>query len=116
VTAEQEHESRYLGFIAESIARIEDYLPAGLTVFLAEPMRQDAIVWRLQAIADAAKNHLTQELKDRHPEIPWRAVYGFRNVAAHQYAGINLELVWELAATQLGPLKDAVESELRRAR
>ena len=95
-------ERQYLAFIAESIQRIEDYLPDGLASFLDDPMRQDAIVWRLQAIADAAKNHLSDELKGRHPDVPWRAVYGFRNVAAHQYADINLDLVWTVALILCG--------------
>lgn len=109
-----ERQRQYLGFIDQSITRIEDYLPDGLEAFLADPMRQDAIVWRLQAIADAAKNHLSDELKARHPVVPWRAVYGFRNVAAHQYADINLDLVWEIATLHLGQLKRAVAAELDR--
>lgn len=110
-----ERERQYLSFIAESIDRIQQYLPDGLDAFLAEPMRQDAIVWRLQAIADAAKNHLAPELKERHPEVPWRAVYGFRNVAAHQYADINLDVVWEIATSHLAALDNAVQLELRRS-
>ena len=107
-----QRERQYLAFIAESVARIEGYLPDGLPAFLDDPMRQDAVVWRLQAIADAARNHLSDELKSRHPEVPWRAVYGFRNVAAHQYADINLDLVWEIATLHLATLKGAVAAEL----
>lgn len=107
-----ERERRYLLFILECIDRIESYLPAGLSAFLAAPMAQDAIVWRLHAIADAARNHLMQELKDRHGNVRWRAVYGFRNVAAHQYADINLDLVWEIATAHLSELRCAIEAEL----
>ena len=109
-----DRERQYLDFIAESIRRIQQYLPDGLPAFLDDPMRQDAIVWRLQAIADAAKNHLSDELKARHPDVPWRAVYGFRNVAAHQYADINLDLVWEIATLHLATLDRAVGAELSR--
>jgi len=109
-----ERERQYLGFIDDSIRLIEAYVGGGVETFLAETMRQDAIVWRLQAIADAARNHLSDELKRRHPEVVWRAVYGFRNVAAHQYADINLGLVWEIASVHLAQLKAVVEDELRR--
>lgn len=108
-----DRERQYLRFIADSITLIEQYLPDGLPAFLDDPMRQDAIVWRLQAIADAARNHLADALKARHPDVPWRAVYGFRNVAAHQYADINLDLVWEIATSHLSNLRRAVEAELR---
>ncbi len=75
---------------------------------------QDAVLWRLQTIADAARNHLSDELKERHPEIRWRAVYGFRNIAAHDYAEVNLALIWEIVERHLGPLRTAVGDELDR--
>lgn len=109
-----DREGQYLAFIAESIRRIEQYLPDGLPAFLEDPMRQDAIVWRLQAIADAARNHLSDALKSRHPEVPWRAVYGFRNVAAHKYADINLDLVWEIATMHVTTLRRAIEAEMHQ--
>ena len=80
-------ERRYLDFIGESILRVQGYVNGTREDFMADPMAQDAVVWRLQSIADAARNHLSDGLKDRHPEIRWRAVYGFRNVAAHGDAG-----------------------------
>src|SRR5262245_8331465 len=43
-------------------------------------MVQDAVRRRLETLADAA-HRLSDELEARHPEIRWRAVYGFRNKA-----------------------------------
>ena len=108
-----ERERRYLLYIRDSIRRIEHYAPRTLGEFLATPLVQDAITWRLQTIADAARTHLSDEIKGRHPEISWRAVYGFRNIAAHGYAGLQLDRVWEIVAHHLRPLKAAVEMELR---
>lgn len=107
-----DRERRYLLFVLECLDRVESYVPESLDAFLASPMLQDAIVWRLQAIADAARNHLSDELKARHSDVRWRAVYGFRNVAAHQYADINLQLVWEIATEHLSELRRVVETEL----
>jgi uncharacterized protein with HEPN domain len=105
-------ERRYLDFIGESILRVQGYVHGTREDFMADPMAQDAVVWRLQSIADAARNHLSDELKERHPEIRWRAVYGFRNVAAHGCAGLNLDLVWEIAAEHLAPLLRVAGQEL----
>ena len=44
---------------------------------------------------------LPQALKDRHPQIPWRDVQDFRNVAAHAYTGIDLDIVWRIVAGEL---------------
>jgi uncharacterized protein with HEPN domain len=58
---------------------------------------------------------LPASLKDRHPEIPWRAIQGFRNVAAHAYTGIDLEVVWQIVADDLPPLRELAASELAAA-
>ena len=105
-------ERRYLRYIRDSIHRAERYAPGTLGEFRANPLAQDAISWRLQTIADAARSHLSEELKRRHPDIPWRAIYGFRNIAAHGYADLQLERVWEIVAQYLRPLKAVVEIEL----
>ena len=74
---------------------------------------QDAVLWRLQTLADAAWR-LGDEVKERDPEIPWRAVYGFRNVAAHAYLELQLDRVWEIVDRYLPALRAAVDQELAR--
>ncbi len=113
---ETERERRYLVYIRDSIERIERYAPRTLARFLNDQVAQDAIIWRLQTISDAARNHVSDALKARHPDIPWRAVYGFRNVAAHGYGDIHLERVWEIVSEYLHPLKGVVKAELRVGR
>ncbi len=107
-----DRERRYLRYIRDSIERIRRYAPSTLEDFLRDEEAQDAIVWRLQTLADAARNHLSAELKARHPEIRWRAVYGFRNVAAHAYADVDWARVWEIVQEHLQPVRRAVEEEL----
>jgi uncharacterized protein with HEPN domain len=49
-------ERRYLDFIRESILRVQGYVQGTREDFMADPMAQDAVAWRLQSIADAARN------------------------------------------------------------
>lgn len=95
-----ERERRYLAHIAESIHLIDDYVRDGRPAFLEQRQVQDAVLRRLQILADAA-GQLSPELKDRHRDIPWREVYGFRNIAAHAYLDIDLERVWEIVTDHL---------------
>jgi uncharacterized protein with HEPN domain len=106
------HERRYLIFIRDSIDRIRRYAPRTETDFMADEAAQDAIVWRLQIIGDAARSHLTDDLKRRYPQIRWSAIYGFRNIAAHDYAGIDLILVWRIVTEDLDSLHTVVVNEL----
>ena len=72
---------------------------------------RDAVLWRLQTLAEAT-GKLSQEVKDRHPEIRWRALYGFRNIAAHACLDLNLDLVWEIVEQHLSTLRDVAQQEL----
>jgi uncharacterized protein with HEPN domain len=74
---------------------------------------RDAVLWRLQTLAEAT-GKLSQQIKDRHPNIRWRAIYGFRNVAAHAYLDLHLDRVWEIIELHLPMLRAVVEDELSR--
>lgn len=41
-----------------------------------------------------AADRLSDDLRAAHPEIDWRAIRGIRNRVAHDYAGVNDEIVW----------------------
>jgi uncharacterized protein with HEPN domain len=107
----RDRERRYLAHIAESIRLIDEYVRDGRAAFFAQREIQDAVLRRLEILADATAQ-LSPELKDRHPDILWREVYGFRNIAAHAYLDIDLERVWEIVTDHLPPLRTAVEQEL----
>jgi uncharacterized protein with HEPN domain len=107
-----DEEQKYLAYIRDSIDRIRSYLPSSEREFMRDHATQDAVMWRLQTIADAAKTHLGDELKARHPGVPWRAVYGFRNVAVHEYAETNLVLVWDIVTNHLDALRGVASAEL----
>ncbi len=74
-------------------------------------MVQDAVLRRLETLADAT-HRLPEELKARHPHIPWDQIYKFRNVAAHDYERIDVQLVWTVVSTHLPPLKQALAGEI----
>jgi uncharacterized protein with HEPN domain len=76
-------------YIQQSIARIEGYTREGRDTFLSQNVLQDAVLRRLETLADAA-GHLSPALQDRHPHIPWRDISGFRNVAAHGYLELDV--------------------------
>ena len=110
-----ERDRQRLEYIADSIAKIERYTHGSKARFLRDSKTQDAVLRRLETLADAASK-LPEQLKSRHPEIPWREVYRFRNIAAHAYEYVGIERVWEIVRDHLPPLKRAVTEELSRPR
>lgn len=65
---------------------------------------RNAIALCLLQIGELTKK-LSQEFKDGHTEIPWRAIRGMRNVVAHEYGTIDVETVWETAESGTADLR-----------
>lgn len=98
----------YLGHIRDAINRIRRSAAAGFDAFLKEEEKQDAIVRNLEIIGEATKK-MSQATKEKAPDIPWREIAGMRDKVVHDYAGINLNLIWEVVEKDLPRLLLATE-------
>ena len=85
----------FLEDILDAINRIEAYTIEGKDEFLGNRVVQDATLFRLQTIGEAV-NQLSEETKAKYPEIPWRDIVDFRNLLAHRYWRIDLNVVWSI--------------------
>ena len=85
----------FLNDILQAIEKTEIHIQAGKQEFFENETVQDATLFRLQTIGEAV-NQLPQELKLRYPDIRWQDIVGFRNILAHRYWRIDLNLVWIL--------------------
>ena len=52
---------------------------------------------------------LSENIKKQYPQINWNKIYGFRNIIAHHYFGINVDIVWEIINNDLPTLKAHLE-------
>ena len=62
-------------------------------------------------IGELVKN-LTDETRMAYPYIPWKAIAGFRDIAAHKYQTLRMEDVYETVVTDFPALKDQIEQIL----
>ena len=75
--------------------------------FRSDTKTFDAVVRNFEIIGEAAA-HMPEEIVAEHPEIPWQDMRDMRNVLAHEYFGIDSEIVWEIATKKLAPLKKRI--------
>ena len=59
-------------------------------------------VERLLLIVGEAANHVSKEFQTEHPEIEWAQIIGLRNVLAHEYGEVKMDMIY-LAATKSIP-------------
>lgn len=97
----------YLAHIVECIEKIERFTAGGKDRFLEDDMVHDAVIRNLEIIGEAAKR-IDESYRLSHPEIPWRALAGLRDVLIHQYEGVDLVRVWTIVEKDLPPLKRAI--------
>jgi uncharacterized protein with HEPN domain len=65
----------YLQHIRDAFDDIATYTNVGRDAFVADRMRQDATLGKLEVIGQAVKN-LSEETKSRQPHIPWKQIAG----------------------------------------
>jgi uncharacterized protein with HEPN domain len=63
-------------------------------------MLVDAVVRNFEIIGETSKN-IPIAIKKKYPEIPWKKMYGLRNLISHEYFGIDHEMLWEIASVNL---------------
>ena len=80
--------------------------------FVCDERSVRAVCMTLINIGELVKN-LTQELKDVHREIPWRAISGMRDITAHKYQTLRKEDVYSTCTDDLpvfeGQLTDLLQ-------
>jgi uncharacterized protein with HEPN domain len=87
----------------ESVRRIQHYANGGRGAFMGSPMVQDAILWNLQLVSTAA-SRLSDECKEKHPEVDWRRVGNPWRPEA--------ERIWARLESELDSLRSSVQTIL----
>ena len=55
-------------------------------------------------LGEAAK-HVSDDVREKHPDVPWRYMTGLRDVLVHDYFGVDLNVLWGILETDLPPLR-----------
>jgi len=73
--------------------------------YVADRLLRNAVERNVEIIGEAARG-VSARFQAAHPEIPWRAVVGQRNVIAHEYGEIDDQRLWAVAVRFIPELID----------
>jgi len=101
-----------LSDIRDNTRLAQDFL-AGMSpdAFAADRRTFYAVTRCLEIISEVARR-LPASVRNRHPELPWRAIMGAGNIYRHDYDNIVERIVWRTVTHDLAPLLAFVECEL----
>jgi uncharacterized protein with HEPN domain len=102
--------------IMEAIELIRSELAGTTLQSLASDRRKQWLVERGIEIISEASRHLRDELKARHPQIPWSKVAAIGNVLRHEYERVAHDVFWRVVHDDLPPLEKVCREELARER
>lgn len=49
----------------------------------------------IEIIGEATKN-VPEEIRKKYPDVPWKKMAGMRDRQAHEYFGVDLEILWAI--------------------
>jgi len=104
----------YLRDIVQSCAKIMNFT-TGLTLqaLLRDERTYDAVVRNLEVIGEAAK-HISNSTRTKMPLVDWRKIAGLRDVLAHDYFGIDNNILWDIVQNKVPALRDAIATFLEK--
>jgi uncharacterized protein with HEPN domain len=102
----------FLEDIAEACARIGRYTKnMSVDALRTDEKTLDAVVRNLEIIGETAKK-IPEDFRNRLPTIEWRRLAGLRDILIHEYFGIDVEIIWEIAHVKVPDLSIAVTAFL----
>ena len=56
-------------------------------------------------IVGEASSQLPLEIQEQYEDVPWGMMKGIRNILAHEYFGVDIEIIWKTVKEDLPNLK-----------
>ena len=107
----------FLGDIKEAIENIIAYTEGlDFDEFMKDRKTRDAVVRNIEIIGEATKN-LSQSIRRKYQNIPWKKFAGLRDKIIHHYFGIKYDIVWQVKEelpAYLGDIEEIINKEGER--
>lgn len=82
--------------------------------FISDDILKRAAAMSVINIGELVKN-LTFEFRNEYKNVPWKAISGFRDVAAHKYGTLDMNIVYNTVKIDIPMLKENIKQILESA-
>ena len=102
----------FLEDICDAAVKIEKFT-VGLSLedFVDNDLVSDAVIKNILVIGEATKN-ISDEIREKNPQIEWRKMAGMRDMMIHGYFSINYRIVWDVVQNKVPTLKKQIQEML----
>jgi len=101
-------EMLYLRHILDAITTVEKYLQGvSESQFNDTQLIQDGVIRQIEIVGEAVR-HISKDIRNTYPEVPWQDIAGMRDKLIHDYFGVDIEKVWLTAQEDLPVFKKQV--------
>ncbi len=103
----------YLSEMLAAMEKVERYI-AGVSYeeFVRQEQLVDAVERNIEKIGEAAAA-VPDDIRNRHPEVPWKTIVGLRNKVIHHYFAVDHEVIYQIATKNIPETKDMIAGILR---
>jgi len=102
----------YLTDIIAAMESIERFVE-GMTFeeFQRDDKTFSAVIRKFEIIGEASRN-IPDEIKQKHPSVPWKEMSGMRDRLIHGYFGVDSNLVWLTVKNRMPAAKKMIQALL----
>ena len=105
----KEEDTAYLKHILDAIVRIEEYTARiEYKDFMENHLIQDGVIRQIEIIGEAAKM-VSNEIREKHLDIPWKDMAGMRDKLIHDYLGVDMDALWGTVENDIPALKSKLK-------
>lgn len=81
--------------------------------FVSNNMVRKAVCMSLINIGELAKT-LSSAFKAENNNIPWKNISGLRDITAHKYHTLNLDIIWSVVISDIPELEEFIRKTLKK--
>ena len=81
--------------------------------FCNNDLIRDAVIRNIEILGEASKR-ISNNLKQKYPEVEWSQISRTRDKIIHYYFGVNPDIIWDIVTKNIPPLLKKLQFILKK--